>query len=150
MNQDIEFIGEVKRVKKVGHFAQVAVRLGQANDASIIIACCGAGFEAQGYLEDVPADGYDSWKSGATRGAIYARGLTQNTARQIIITRISGLTTHTNPCIVAIASALAVWSALAYEPSTQERQRLDQMLFDTWSHRDDGSCDCISWPATER
>ena len=50
---------------------------------------------------------------------------------------IAGLTTDTNPTIVGGAAVQAVWSALAYQPSSAQQEYVDQLVFQGFAHAAD-------------
>ena len=55
------------------YFAHVVLEVEYASDSpSIVFSCSGRGFRSQGYVEEVPATGYDDWKNGARAGISYA------------------------------------------------------------------------------
>lgn len=51
----------------------------------------------------------------------------------IVITKIEGLTSDTNATIVGAAAIEAVWKACAFQPSEEERRRLEQRVLDSWT-----------------
>lgn len=129
---------QIKRVRNgLLHFAEVALRLeSPSTTAGIEFHCTGRGWIRQGYLEDAPATGYDDWKAGARAGASFALSVAAvncpvDTAR-VLIDRITGLTTDTNPTIVGAAAALAVWKAIPFLPPPDILQRLEAVLFNSW------------------
>lgn len=96
--------------------------------ARVTISCDGAGFVRQGAIEVVPAHGYDHWKAGARAGVEFAlrtAGLTQAGVR---VVRIEGLSTDTNPTLVAAAAARAVWLAAGFTPTSEVVARLEQRV----------------------
>ena len=82
------------------------------------------------FLEQVEsADGREdllAWRSGALHGARHALDTANALPCGLRITEIYGELDNTNPTIVAAACAHAVWEAIGYAPSMDERQRLDQ------------------------
>jgi hypothetical protein len=103
-----------------------------ASAPAIEFDCSGRGWLGQGQFEDVPAVGYDNWKAGATAGAAFALATAGIQSARIVFTRISGLTTDTNPSVVGAAAALAVWRALNFKPSNEVRARLEKIVFGSW------------------
>jgi hypothetical protein len=126
---------------KLPHFAEVAVEVELSHPPSdVTFDCQGEGWLGQGYIDDVPASGggyYEGWKAGAREGAFFALRASEVTAR-VRVTRISGLLTDTNPSIVAMAAALAVWRALSLqEPPSWAVERLESVVFGSWQQGPD-------------
>jgi hypothetical protein len=114
-------------------YAEVAVEVESLSQApGIEFRCSGRGFVMQGYVEDVPAVGYDVWKGGAQAGAVFALAVAKARSARVVVTRISGLTTDTNPSVVGAATALAVWRALCFEPPAEVIARLESIVFSSW------------------
>jgi hypothetical protein len=118
---------------KLPHFAEVALDLAFSDPPpEVRFDCCGRGFYSQGYIEDVSANGYDDWKAGAREGVLFALRVTDHPAK-VTVTRISGLGTDTNPTIVAMAAALAVWRALNVQPPSWAMESLESVVFGSWA-----------------
>jgi hypothetical protein len=116
-----------------GLFAEVAVEVESPSQSpGIEFRCCGRGFFRQGYVEDVTAIGYDDWKGGARSGATFALAVAKAQSARVVVTRISGLTTDTNPSVVGAAAALAVWRALAFEPSASVTEKVEEIVLSSW------------------
>jgi hypothetical protein len=116
------------------HFAIVEVEMADSTAATMVeIRCTGQGWVAQGYIEEVSAEGYNDWKQGAVAGVCFALKELPSLQKVITITKIEGLTTDTNPSIVAVASAHAVWNALGHKPSDSALTRLEGVAFTSWS-----------------
>src|SRR5262245_17709314 len=99
------------------YFADVDFSVESSSDTPRIeFACSGKGFTSQGTFEDAPAVGYDHWKNGARVGVTFALSIAGRPAAAVVVNRITGLTSDTNPTIVAVAAAQAVWSALGFVP----------------------------------
>lgn len=103
-----------------------------ARSTEIRCDCHGAGFVGQGYLEDVPARGYELWKAGARAGVEHALAVAAVSPARVTIKRISGLTTDTNPTVVGAAAALALWRAVGFSPSRDVVERLEAAAFTSW------------------
>lgn len=117
-------------------FAIVTVTVEPATEPSIEVKCSG-NFRPedfmQGQIEDVAERGHNDWKAGGCAGVSYALRLAQAPPCRVTITKIEGLFTDTNPTIVGAAAAFAVWKALDYQPSQEEIQRLEEIVFSSWS-----------------
>jgi hypothetical protein len=122
-----------RQTKSGGFFAEVSVEVEPAAQPSVTIKTEGEGFRRQGTLESVPAEGYEDWRAGAVIGARFALRVAE-VAAVVLITRISGLSTDTNPSIVAAAAALAVWKALGVQPQPEAREQVEQVAFESWKN----------------
>jgi hypothetical protein len=100
-------------------------------------SCSGRGFTSQGYIEEVPATGYEDWKGGAEAGVSFALSAAGRSDCRVNVSKIEGLTTDTNPTIVAYAAALAVWKALGFEPAKELVERLEELVFSSWKRPHD-------------
>ena len=109
----------------------VKVDINSASPRSTI-DCAGEGWIARGYIEGVPAEGYDDWKGGAVAGSKYALRQANRTDCSVTVTRITGLTTDTNPSIVAAAAAFAVWDAIGYKPSASQLEFIQEAALTSW------------------
>lgn len=128
--------GKFARIKSgLPHFAEVEVEVSDLTERTIVeTRCTGNGWVAQGSVEQATIAGYLDWKQGAVVGALYAlTDLPTSATISIVITKIEGLITDTNPSIVAVASALAVWEAIGHVPSTSAIEKLEEIAFASWS-----------------
>src|SRR5262249_14783579 len=91
----------------------------------------------QGYLEDVPARGYEIWKAGARAGVEFALAVAALPPARVTINRITGLTTDTNPTVVGVAAAFALWQAVGFSPSAEVVVRLEAAAFTSWQRDPD-------------
>lgn len=109
-------IGRVARqLGRSGFFARVSVDC-TAHD-------CEPGPPFCALDDDVPR----AWKAAAIVGAAWAIEVAG--VRAVCrITTISGMLKDTNPTIVAIASARAVWATVGFTPSESLRQQVDQAV----------------------
>ncbi len=114
--------------------AIVTLRLAEASEEPGVTIRCTAPptVASQGYIEDAPANGYDDWKQGAALGAEYALEVAGEKARSVVVSRIQGLTTDTNPTVVGAAAALGVWEALGYQPTPEQTQQIERHVFGSW------------------
>jgi hypothetical protein len=116
------------------HFAVCEVGIDFSPEVStVVVDCNGRGFYSQGYIESVPAKGYEHWKQGAKIGIEFALLTAQAVNCHVTITRIEGLTTDTNPTIVGFAAILAVWQALEFNPSREMIEKLENQVFESWN-----------------
>lgn len=117
----------------LSHFAEVALEIDFVpGTTEIRCNCSGAGWVGQGYLEDVPARGYESWKAGARAGVAFALAVAALPSARVTIDRITGLTTDTNPTVVGVAAAFALWRAVGFAPSAEIVARLEEAAFASW------------------
>jgi hypothetical protein len=117
----------------LGHFAEVAVRLETPSPTPGIELCCaGTGYAPQGYFFDVSSKNFDDWKAGARAGVAFALSVAVTPAARVLIDRISGLVTDTNPIIIGGAAALAIWKALAFSPPPDVLERLEATVLTSW------------------
>jgi len=125
----------IKRVKGgLLHFAQVALSVApKAGATTVELRCSGRGFYSQGYLEEVPAQGYDRWKDGARIGVNFALRVAGAPSCAVVVERIAGFTTDTNPTVVAVAAAHAVWNALGFKPADQIVTSLDNSMLGSFA-----------------
>jgi hypothetical protein len=108
-----------------------------SSQPGILFRCSGDGWIGQGYLEEVPAVGYDDWKAGAKAGIEHALAVAQAVAARVEVIKILGMMTDTNPSVVGAAAALATWKALAFEPPAEVIQSLESVVFGSWRRPDD-------------
>ena len=127
--------GNFLRQKGRGFAARVTIQIEcGANAPYTATALRGEGWIRQGDVEEVPSIGYDDWKQGAIIGAEYALKKAEAMDCTVIITRIVGMTTDTNPTIVGAAAINAVWQALNYVPEASEQNRLEAIVLNSWEH----------------
>ena len=74
----------------------------------------------------------EAWKSAAAAGATWALEIARARA-SCAVTRIDGMPCDTNPTLVAIAAARAVWTALQFIPDEAMAARVEQSIIS--SHR---------------
>ncbi|GHO97456.1 hypothetical protein KSF_075040 [Reticulibacter mediterranei] len=130
----IQSKGKIARVRHgLLHFAEVELTVSSADEMVVTFDCHGEGFISQGYIEVVPAKGYDDWKHGALAGITYALGKCSDHPCNVTVTYIAGLTTDTNPSIVGGAAIQAIWSALQYEPTAEEQTHIEKIVFQSFT-----------------
>lgn len=127
----VTFVGRVSRiVNRLPHFAEVEVELGTAGEM-VEFRLQGRGFTSQGTIEDAN-NGYVDWIEGAKIGIAFAA--TSSPRRcSFRVVRISGISSDTNPSIVASAAARAAWAAMGVEPPLDDIKRVDECAFSSWS-----------------
>lgn len=132
-------VGTYRRVHNgLSFLAQVTVELDpKAVEPTIRLDCHGEGWVAQGYEEIVPRVGYDDWKRGAIAGVYFALKCAGQSHLGVTITSISGMTTDTNPTVLAAAAADAVWKALAFTPPADIANRLEALVASSWDRPHD-------------
>ena len=125
----------IKRVKGgLLHFAQVGLIVAPMGGVtSVEFRCSGRGFYSQGHLEEVPAEGYGPWKEGARIGVTFAHRIAALPPCAVVVERIAGLTTDTNPTIVAVAAARAFWNAIGFQPAAEVVTSLEERMFGSFA-----------------
>lgn len=128
----------LRQWKGKGYIARVTVRVNLSSEtSSIVTACSGDGWSGQGNIEEVSATGYDNWKAGAIAGIRYALETARCQNCSVIVTRILGIATDTNPTIVGAAAINAVWKAIDYIPSDLEQNQIEVLVLSSWEHSPD-------------
>ncbi len=119
------------------HFAIVTIQVVLGTDQPEgIIDCSGNEWvwRGQGDVDVITQIGFEDWKQAAVLGAKYALRHANCSDCSVTITKIVGRDfTDTNPSIVVVVAALAVWQALNYKPSKAEEKKLDDILFNSWN-----------------
>lgn len=139
MNYDTHTIGgqgKIARIKNgLPHFATIELYACFPVKKHIIsFDCQGKGWTGQGTIEEVSTTGYDDWKQGALAGINYALAKCDHPICHITITRITGLSTDTNPTIVGGAAIQAIWQIFVYEPSHKEQAAIDRLIFNSFTY----------------
>lgn len=110
---------------------------------SISVQTHGDGFRSQGYIEEVPAQGYEDWKQGAVLGVAFALWTAKQRECGVVITKIEGLTSDTNPTIIAAAAMDAIWKAIEYTPESTLTSQILQNILMSWELPNNSIC--IPW-----
>jgi hypothetical protein len=110
------------------YFARVTLTVEPDDAVAVRFQCAGDGWVGQGYIEEVPAAGYDDWKAGAAAGIRFALRVA-GAAGRVTVTKIEGLTTDTNPSVVGAAAALAVWECLRFSPDERTTAQMEGVVF---------------------
>lgn len=93
-----------RQLGRVGFFARVSVEFAPQPSETAAPVCS--------FTEDVP----ETWKAAAIVGTAWGLEIAGIRASCRVIA-INGMPNDTNPTVVAIAAARAVWSALRFKPS---------------------------------
>lgn len=102
----------------------------------------GKGFQSQGYVETIPKEGYDSWKQGIKNGIIYGLKLIIDDRKfNVTILEANGLTTDTNPIILAFVAARALLDKIENKESKTEVEKLEELVYSSWNHGFDSQID---------
>lgn len=121
----------------LGYAARVVVEVEPGADG-IVVACSGPGWARQGAIEQASADGYADWKAGAVAGVAFAlRIMGVDCGVRVVL--IEGMTTDTNPTIVAAAAARAVWQAIGFTPASELTRRIEAEVLGSWRRGHDAS-----------
>ena len=119
--------------KGISYFAEVELTTEpETNEFSVGFDCVGDGFHSQGYIEEAPKIGYDDWKAGAKTGVEYAAKAAGITKCLVKVTAIRGLTSDTNPIIIAGASAFAFWQAVGFDAGLDLKSQIESKILDSW------------------
>jgi hypothetical protein len=95
----------------------------------------GQGFTSQGHMEEVPENGYDSWKIGARCGLAYAFSLV-NSNWTVHINKIEGLSTDTNPAIVGYTMLRAFLDRINFRLPNNQIEMLEEFVLSSWAKPD--------------
>ncbi|WP_431113134.1 hypothetical protein [Variovorax paradoxus] len=132
-------------------FAEVVLQVARVDSDNLVIrvACDGAGWTAQGHLEEASSNGYEDWKDGARVGIRFACALVGLPNAAVVVARITGMTSDTNPTVVAAAAALAILQNGGKQVEPRVRSWLYTQAFDSWSSPQDfvpdWSQDLLRW-----
>lgn len=107
------------------YFARVVVSVEVNGTTSDVTFDC----ERPDFWEGHPCE---SWKAGAREGGLFALRTVGATAR-IVVVRICGMYTDSNPSTVAMAAALAVWQAISVTPPPSAIERLEGIVFGSYA-----------------
>jgi len=116
-----------------GYVAKVKLEIDQdADQPYISFRCTGTGWHGQGSIEEVPEEGYEDWKLGAYEGIKYALDRCDCPQYGVVVRRITGVMTDTNPILVGLAAADAVWIALGFKPPRLEAEWHKHLGLSSW------------------
>lgn len=119
------------------HYGEVVliIELTKSNKLELIENYQGSGWIRQGYKEIVPNKSYDKWKKGIHNGISYAYNKLKNSnGLKVTVIQASGLTTDTNPTILAFASSRAILDKLENIESKDESRELEELMFNSWNY----------------
>jgi len=117
-----------------GYAARVAIEIDQdADQPYVAFRCGGSGWQGQGSIENATEFGYEDWKLGAYEGVKYALDRCARPQLGVVITRITGAMTDTNPILVGLAAVDAVWKALEFNVPQPEAERLLLLGLSSWT-----------------
>jgi len=93
----------------------------------------GQGFTSQGYIEEVPETGCDSWKIAARHGLEYAFSLI-DTYWTVDIKKIEGrVATDTNPTIVGYTVLRAFLDKINFQLDDKQIEILEDFVLSSWT-----------------
>lgn len=119
----------------VGSVAIVTLDVSKNNSDQneIIEHYTGQGFTSQGYIEDIPANGYDSWKIAARHGLEYAFSLI-DTFWTVNLKKVEGRAfTDTNPTIVAYTVLRAFFDKIGFQLDPNQIEVLEEFVLSSWT-----------------
>ncbi len=102
------------------------------NQNIVVTNYSGKGFTGQGSIEEVPNDGYNSWKLAAKLGLEYAFSLTQQ-HWIVTINKIEGNHTATNPAVIGYTILRAFFSKINIELDSQKIETLERFVLSSWT-----------------
>lgn len=92
----------------------------------------GQGFTNQGYIEEVPAKGYDTWKIAARNGLEYAFSLVDKFWIVDLIKIEGRAFTDTNPTIVGYTVLRAFFDKIDFQLSSNQIDILEDFVLSSW------------------
>jgi len=102
----------------------------------------GKGFQSQGYAESIPQKGYNSWKKGVKIGIEYALRIINDYRKfKVTILKVNGLTTDTNPIILAYVSSRAILKEFEKKESEADLKKIEEIVFNSWNYEYDSQID---------
>lgn len=98
----------------------------------------GDGFKSQGYVETIPKEGYETWKTGIKNGILYGLSRINDERKfRVSILESSGLSTDTNPIILAYAASRAILEKIEHIELQNEKDKLEALVFSSWNYKFD-------------
>lgn len=119
----------------VGSVAIVTLDVSKNNfdQNKIVEHYSGQGFTSQGNIEDIPANGYDSWKIAARHGLEYAFSFI-DTFWTVDLKKIEGRAfTDTNPTIVAYTVLRAFFDKINFQLDSNQIEILEEFVLSSWT-----------------
>ena len=93
----------------------------------------GNGFTSQGYIEEVPEHGYDSWKNAARNGLEYAF-LQIDDFWTVDIYKIEGRDfIDTNPTVVGYTVMRAFFDKINFQLDPNQIETIEEFVMSSWS-----------------
>ncbi len=111
------------------------IQKNESGENIIIENYSGDGFTSQGDIESVLEIGYDSWKMGAKNGLEYGFSLVEG-HWTVIIKKIEGLSTDTNPTIIGYTALLAFLNGCEYKINSMETECLEKFVVESCKSTD--------------
>jgi len=124
----------VKINNGIGYAAIVTIIVSQNSDGKNVIIEHYKGYEGfvmQGYIAEVAAKGYDSWKMGVKAGLDYGFSLVKNNYT-VTIKKIEGMHTSTNPTVVAYTILRAFLDKVGYHLNVDIINTLEEFVLRSW------------------
>jgi len=119
-------------------YGEVILKMGLLSNSiehELIEEYRGKGFQSQGYIESIPQKGYDSWKEGVRIGVDYALSMVSDNRKfKITILEANGLTTDTNPIILAFVASRAILNEVKNKESEVELKKIEEIVFSSWNY----------------
>jgi len=125
----------VKIKNGIGQVAIVtlAVAANENNKNDILEYYAGAGFTSQGSIEEVPVDGYESWKIAVRNGLSYGLSLARGFWK-VSIYKIEGRAfIDTNPTVAGYTPFRAFCSQIGLQLEDDKIEMLEQFVDSSWT-----------------
>ena len=135
MTNDTTFYRCTKFKNGIGSVALVTLDVEQNSfeQNQILEHYSGQGFTSQGDIEDVPENGYDSWKIAARHGLEYAFSFI-DTYWTVRINKIEGrIATDTNPTIVGYTVLRAFFDKINFQLIDKQIEILEEFVLSSWA-----------------
>lgn len=118
----------------LARFARIRNGLPHFAEVALSVEVGSAGFRCESRVDPrIP----DDWARGAAAGAAFACVEAGAPGGSVVVERITGMLTDTNPTIVAAAAAMATWKALRFVPQLAVLSRIEAACFESWGHPDE-------------
>ncbi len=116
--------------------------LPNSNEHEVIEKYKGTGFQSQGQVESTPKRGYKSWKKGVRLGVDYALSvINDNRKFKVSILALNGLTTDTNPIILAFVASRAILQEFENQESKADLTKIEEIVYNSWNYKYDSQLD---------
>ena len=125
---------------------KLQIEITRENALEIVENYSGEGWIGQGCIESISEKGYKSWKIGIRRGIEYAYYKLKNSDHlKVTIQEAEGMTTDTNPTILAFVASRAILNKLDHFESKEEFQLLENLMYTSWDYELDALPDFHSF-----